>query len=142
LLRGNHEARVDEKGRVKIPADFLEELREYGNKFYVTSESGECANVYPMKVWNGIEEKLAKIPSHHKAKQKYLTQTNYYGGVVELDSQGRILVPPILREAAKIKGDVFVMGSLELIQIWNGERFAEMRKNSVLTDEDLAELGI
>jgi MraZ protein len=142
LLRGNHEARVDEKGRVKIPADFLEQLREYGNKFYVTSESGERANVYPMKVWNEIEEKLAKIPSHNKAKQKYLTQTNYYGGVVELDGQGRILVPPILREEAKIKGDVFVMGSLETIQIWNRERFAEMRKNSALTDEDLAELGI
>jgi MraZ protein len=133
---------VDEKGRVKIPADFLEELREHGNKFYVTSESGECANVYPMKVWNAIEEKLAKLPSHNRAKQKYLTQTNYYGGAVELDSQGRILVPPILREAAKIKGDVFVMGSLEFVQIWNGERFADMRKDSVLTNEDLAELGI
>jgi MraZ protein len=142
VLRGNHEARVDEKGRVKIPADFLDELREHGNKFYVTSESGECANVYPMKVWNVIEEKLAKIPSHNRAKQKYLTQTNYYGGAVELDSQGRILVPPILREAAKIKGDVFVMGSLEFVQIWNGERFADMRKDSVLTNEDLAELGI
>ena len=133
---------MDEKGRVKIPADFLDELREHGNKFYVTSESGECANVYPMKVWNVIEEKLAKIPSHNRAKQKYLTQTNYYGGAVELDSQGRILVPPILREAAKIKGDVFVMGSLEFVQIWNGERFADMRKDSVLTNEDLAELGI
>jgi MraZ protein len=142
LLRGNHEARVDEKGRVKIPADFLEQLREHGNKYYVTSESGEYAKVYPMKVWNEVEEKLAKIPSHSRAKQKYLTQTNYYGGVVELDSQGRILVPPILREEAKIKGDVFVMGSLEMIQIWNRERFAEMRKNSALTDEDLAELGI
>ena len=97
-------ATVDEKGRVKIPAAFLEDLREYGNKFYVTSESGESVRVYPMKVWNKIEEKLASKPSYNRAKQKFLMQTSYYGQVVELDGQGRILVPPILREAAQGQG--------------------------------------
>jgi MraZ protein len=133
---------VDDKGRVKIPAAFLEELREQGTKFYVTSESGEFARVYPMKAWNEIEAKLEKVPSYNKAKQKFLTQTNYYGQVVDLDSQGRILLPPILRDAAKAKGDVFIMGGLDHLQIWNNARFAEMRKASAVTAEDLNELGI
>ena len=133
---------MDDKGRVKIPAAFLEELREQGTKFYVTSESGEFARVYPMKAWNEIEAKLEKVPSYNKAKQKFLTQTNYYGQVVDLDSQGRILLPPILREAAKAKGDVFIMGGLDHLQIWNNARFAEMRKASAVTAEDLNELGI
>ena len=90
MLRGNYQARVDDKGRVKIPAAFLEDLREYGNKFYVTSESGEFARVYPMKAWNAIEAKLEKLPSYNRAKQKFLTQTNYYGQVIELDGQGEI----------------------------------------------------
>ncbi len=141
-MRGNYPARVDDKGRVKIPAAFLEELREQGTKFYVTSESGEFARVYPMKAWNEIEAKLEKVPSYNKAKQKFLTQTNYYGQVVDLDSQGRILLPPILRDAAKAKGDVFIMGGLDHLQIWNNARFAEMRKASAVTAEDLNELGI
>ena len=141
-MRGNYQARVDEKGRVKIPAAFLEELREFGNKFYVTSENGDYARVYPMKAWNALEAKLEKLPSYNRAKQKFLTQTNYYGQTVEMDAQGRILVPPILREAAQARGDVFVMGTLDHLQIWNNARFAEMRKASALSPEDLSELGI
>jgi MraZ protein len=142
MLRGNYQGRVDEKGRVKIPAAFLEELREQGTKFFVTSENGEFVRVYPMKEWAVIEEKLAKMPSYNKAKQKFLTQTNYYGQVVELDGQGRILVPPILREAAQARGDVFVMGNLNHLQIWNNGRFNETRKANPITAEDLSELGI
>ena len=67
-----------------------------------------------MKIWNEIEEKLAQLSSHNRTKQKFLTRTNYYGQVVELDGQGRVLMPPILREAAQMKGDVDVMGNLHL----------------------------
>lgn len=145
VLRGNYPARVDEKGRVKIPAAFLEALREYGNKFYVTSENGDYVRVYPMKIWNEIEEKLARLSSHNRTKQKFLTRTNYYGQVVELDGQGRILVPPILRESAQMRGDVDVLGNLNYLQIWNHTRFLDNLKTSPITDDDektLDELGI
>jgi MraZ protein len=145
VLRGNYPAKVDEKGRVKIPAAFLEELREYGNRFYVTSENGDYVRVYPMKIWNEIEEKLARLSSHNKTKQKFLTRTNYYGQVVELDGQGRILVPSILRESAQMRGDVDVLGNLNYLQIWNHTRFLDNMKDSPITDEDekiLDELGI
>ena len=59
-LRGNCPAKVDEKGRLKVPAIFLEDLTEFGNQFYITSPTGESARIYPLKVWAEIEDKLAK----------------------------------------------------------------------------------
>jgi len=88
MLRGNYLATVDEKGRVKIPSDFLAQMQKGGSKFYVTSAKGDHARVYPMKAWEEIEKKLAKLSSHNSAKQKFLARTNYYGQVVEVDGQG------------------------------------------------------
>src|SRR5580693_9361339 len=68
-LRGNCPAKVDEKGRLKIPSVFLDELKEYGNQFYITSTTGETARIYPMKVWSEIEDKLAQLPSTHVANE-------------------------------------------------------------------------
>ena len=145
MLRGSHLATVDEKGRVKIPADFLAELRKQGKRFYVTSENGECAKIYPMKVWDEIERKLARLSSHNQAKQKFLTRTNYFGQVVELDGQGRILIPPVLRDTAQMKGEVSVNGQLMYLEVWNHARFLEQMKSNPITAEDvkaLDDLGI
>jgi MraZ protein len=141
MLRGNYLAKVDEKGRVKIPAAYLESLRELGSKFFVTSENGDYVRIYPMKVWDGIEEKLARLSSHNVTKRKFLTRTNYYGQVTELDAQGRILVQPILREAAQMKGEVDVLGYLDYLEVWNHVRFLENLKANPITDEDLQTLN-
>ena len=145
MLRGSHLATVDEKGRMKVPADFLAELRRLGNKFYVTSENGDRARIYPMKAWEEIERKLAKLSSHNQAKQKFLARTNYFGQVVELDGQGRILIPPVLRDAAQMKGEVTVSAQLTYLEVWNHARFLEQMKNNPITAEDekvLDTLGI
>ena len=145
MLRGNIPARVDEKGRLKIPAAFLEELKGFGEQFYVTSETGDVAKIYPMKVWEEIEGKLARLSSHNKTKQKFLTWTNYYGQAVEIDSQGRILIPPVLREAAQMKGDVDVMGHLTYLEVRNHERQVDHLHKNPITEEDfkaLDDLGI
>ena len=142
MLRGNYPATVDEKGRVKIPADFLEELRKSGKKFYVTSSTGDRARVYPMKVWEEIEKKLAKLSSHNKAKQKFLTRTNYYGQVVEVDGQGRILIPPVLRESAQMKGEVDIQGQLTYLEVWNHAQFLEQMNRNPMTAEDEQALDV
>lgn len=145
MLLGNHQARVDEKGRLKIPAGFLAELHDEGNQFFVTSESGEFVRIYPMRFWHGIEEKLAKLSSHNKTRQKFLARMNYYGQVAELDGQGRLLIHPVLREVAGMKGDVDVMGNLDYLDVWNHTRFVEAMAKNPMTDEDtkiLDELGI
>ncbi len=145
MLRGNYPAKVDGKGRLKIPAAFLETLREYGSQFYVTSENGNYVRIYPMKVWSEIEERLARLSSHNRTKQKFLTRANYFGQVVELDRQGRVLIPPILREAALMKGDVDVLGNLNYLEVWNHSRFLEnLDKNPITADDEktLDDLGI
>jgi len=145
MLRGNYPATVDEKGRVKIPADFLEELRKSGKKFYVTSARGDHARIYPMKKWEEIEKKLAQRSSYNPVKQKFLARTNYYGQVVEVDGQGRILIPPVLRESAQMKGEVDVQGKLTYLEAWNHARFLEhLKQNPITTDDEKAldELGI
>jgi MraZ protein len=145
MLRGNYLATVDEKGRVKIPADFLAALRRMGTRFYVTSTSGDRARVYPMKVWEAIEKKLARLSTHNRAKQKFLARANYFGQVVEVDGQGRILIPPVLRESAEMKGEVDIQGHLTYLEIWNHSRFLDQLNRNPITAEDeqaLDELGI
>jgi transcriptional regulator MraZ len=145
MLRGNIPAKVDEKGRLKIPAAFLEELKGFGDQFYVTSETGDTARIYPMKVWEEIEAKLSRLSSHNRTKEKFLTWTNYYGQAVEIDGQGRVLIPPVLREAALMKGDVDVNGNLSYLEVRNHNRSLENLKKSQLTEEDwktLDDLGI
>jgi len=144
-LRGNCPAKVDEKGRLKIPAVYLEALREFGNQFYITSTNGEAAKIYPMKVWGEIEDRLEKLPSTNKAKRKFLLHTGYYGQAVEIDGQGRVLVPPVLREAAQIKGEVDVLGALDHLDVMNHTRVVDKMKNEPYSDEDdraLEDLGI
>jgi MraZ protein len=139
-LRGNSPANVDEKGRLKIPAVYLDEIKEFGNQFYITSKRGESAEIYPMKVWSEIEDKLAKVPSSNKAKQKFLFNTSYYGQAVEIDGQGRVLLPPVLREAAETKGDVEVLGALDHLVVMSSTRAADRMKNDPYTDADDDEL--
>ncbi len=135
-LRGNCQAKVDEKGRLKIPAVFLDELKEHGNKFYITSPTGLTARIYPMHVWSEIEDKLAQLPTTNPARRKFLMRTSYYGQAVEMDGQGRVLLPPVLREAAQTKGDVDVLGALRYLEVMNHTRVMDELKNDPYTDED------
>jgi len=144
-LRGNQQAKIDEKGRLKIPAVFLEGLREYGNQFYITSVTGESARIYPMKVWAAIEEKLAKVSSQNQAKSKFLMRTSYYGQMVDMDAQGRVLVPTVLREWAQNKGDVDVFGKLDHLEVMNHTRVMDQMKGDPFTADEFKareDLGI
>jgi MraZ protein len=141
-LRGNCPAKVDEKGRLKIPSVFLDELKEYGNQFYITSTTGETARIYPMKVWSEIEDKLAQKPSADVAKRKFLMRTSYFGQVAELDGQGRLLLPAVLREAAQTMGEVDVFGALNYLEVMNHTRVLDKMKNEPYTDADDTALGI
>ncbi|MGH9488610.1 MAG: division/cell wall cluster transcriptional repressor MraZ [Terriglobales bacterium] len=147
MLRGNYPARVDEKGRLKLPTEFRAQLDEVNadHRFYITSFDGTQARVYPMPVWEAIEEKLAALPSMHPTKQKLLSRTNYYGQVVEMDAQGRLLMPSVLRESAEMIGDVAVLGYLQYLEVWNEQRLLAEMKAKAFSDEDkqtLADLGI
>jgi MraZ protein len=146
MFRGNHPTRVDEKGRLKVPAEFKRLIDEkYGTQFYITSVDGKVAQVYPFEEWQRIEEKLARLSNFNPTKKKFLNRTNYYGQLVEIDGQGRLLLPALLRESAGIKGEVAVVGNLTYLEVQDMEQYRKDIEDNPFTGEDektLDELGI
>jgi MraZ protein len=146
MFRGNHPTRVDEKGRLKVPAEFKRVIDEkYGTQFYITSLDGKVAQVYPFEEWERIEQKLAGLSNFNPTKKKFLDRTNYYGQQVEMDGQGRLLLPQLLREAGQIKGEVAVLGNLTFLMVRNLELFKREIEEEKFTPDDektLDELGI
>lgn len=146
MFRGNHPTRVDEKGRLKLPAEFKRQIDEsYGTQFYITSKDGKVAEIYPLQEWERVEQKLAAIPNFNPAKKKLLDRVNYYGQMVEMDTQGRVLLPQILRESASVMGDVVVFGMQTYLEVANHDAFKQNMDANPLTAEDeqsLASFGL
>ena len=145
-LRGSSGARIDDKGRLKVPATFRGVIQDqHGADVFVTSLTGESVLIYPIPVWLEIEQKLSKMASTHPSRLKFLDLVNFYGQEGELDGQGRVAIPPHLRESASIIGEVRVFGRINHIEVWNAERFAQKLQRGAWTDEDalrLSEHGI
>ena len=146
MFRGNHPTRVDEKGRLKVPAEFKRVIDEkYGAQFYITSLDGKVAQVYPFEDWERIEQKLASLSTFNPTKKKFLDRVNYYGQMIEMDGQGRLLIPQLLRDNAQIKGEVAVLGNLTYLIVRNLELFRKEIEEQAFTAEDektLDDLGI
>jgi MraZ protein len=142
MLRGSAPARIDDKGRLKVPTDFRRLIEDrYGSELFVTSIRGDSALLYPLPVWEEIEQRLAALPSTDQAKVRYLERVNYFGQQVALDVQGRIVVPQILRERAAMNGDVVVTGQLNHLVVWNHERFLSRLESEPLSADDLSALA-
>jgi MraZ protein len=146
VLRGNAPAKIDDKGRLKVPNGFRARIQEaYGRDVFVTSLSGDSVRIYPMPVWQAIEQKLAAMPSTHPARKKFLDRVNYFGQVAEIDVQGRVLIPSRLRDSASMVGEVDVFGQYDFLEVWNHERFLARLQGEPFTDDDaraLSEFGI
>ena len=146
MFRGNHPTRVDEKGRLKVPAEFKRVIDEkYNTQFYITSLDGKVAEIYPFEEWERIEQKLAGLSNYNPTKKKFLDRVNYWGQQVEMDGQGRLLIPQLLRDAAQIKGEVAVTGNLNRLLVRNLESYRKQVEDEKFTPEDektLDELGI
>lgn len=146
MFRGNHPTRVDDKGRLKVPAEFKRVIDEkYGTQFYITSLDGKVAQIYPFEEWERIEQKLASLSTFNPTKKKFLARVNYWGQQVEMDGQGRLLIPQLLRENATIKGEVAVLGNLTYLEVRNMEALQREIETESFTTEDektLDDLGI
>ena len=146
MLRGNFYAKIDDKGRLKIPTAFRALIAEtYGEALYVTSVTGASVRIYPMPVWVGIEEKLAQVPSTHPSRLRFFDRVNYFGQPAEFDKQGRVSIHGRLRESAQMLGAVDVFGQYDHLEVWNHERFVRRLDQEPFTDDDaraLANFGI
>jgi MraZ protein len=146
VLRGNYAAKIDDKGRLKIPNAFRALIEDkHGNEVFVTSLTGEYVRIYPLPIWLALEEKLARVPSTHPSRLKYFDRVNYYGQTAEVDSQGRVVIHSRLRDSAGMSGEVDVFGQYEWLDVWNHERFVAKMQRDPFTDDDaraLSEFGI
>jgi MraZ protein len=137
MFRGNAPARIDDKGRLKVPNAFRAALEgKHGRELFVTSTTGEFVRIYPMPVWLDIEQKLGAMPSTHPAKLRFLDRVNYFGQVAELDVQGRVLIPVRLRDSASMSGEVDVLGQYNWLDVWNHDRFETKLKREPYSDDD------
>jgi MraZ protein len=146
VLRGSYPAKIDDKGRLKIPNAFRAVVEDqHGAGLYLTSLSGDSVRIYPMAEWIAVEQRVSRMPSSHPARLKFLDRVNYFGQVGEFDVQGRVLIPARLRDAAGATGDVDVLGQISYLEVWSHERFVAKLKREPFTDDDaraLAEFGI
>ena len=141
-LRGSAETTVDEKGRFKVPSVFRAPIEEtFGPEFFLTSISGVDVLVFPMPVWNALEEKLAAMPAIHRAKAKFQERFNTYGQVARMDAQGRLLVPSLLREVSGIEGDALVLGQTDHLKLVDRTKHLKSIRTTTITDEDYDELA-
>jgi len=137
MFRGNHPAKVDEKGRLKMPSAF-KQLVDAANvtQFYVTSTDGKSAEIWPLPEWEKREEQLADSSTMDDAVRKYMNVTSYYGQQVEMDNQARLLLPQILRNTAKLDAEVAVFGMRTYLEVHNREIFERNLPANELTAED------
>lgn len=138
MFRGNHPAKVDEKGRLKLPSAF-KDLLDVQNvtRFYVTSQDGKCAEVWPLPAWEKWEAQLGQRSMSPSVKN-YLRWTSYYGQEVDVDSQARIVLPQMLREEAQLNAEVDVIGNASHLEVHNKVLFKQNLDANPLTEEDLS----
>ena len=146
VFRGRFEHTIDEKGRLSIPSKFRETLSVRGENELILTDFDSCLTAYPRDEWRELEEKMKKLSMIQKDVRNFLRL--FYSSATEapLDSQGRILIPPQMRERAKLDREVVLLGLLNKIEIWDKKSWQEFIANSADTFEDVAsklvELGI
>jgi transcriptional regulator MraZ len=131
----SNSVKIDPKGRLRLPVNARCALGDC-TEFFITSEDGESARVYPLRIWNRVEKRLAGTHPHNSNKQKLLFRAWYFGQAVTMDRQGRVLIPFVLRETARIKGEVVVLGHSKYLEIWNHTSFLRNLKRSSITARD------
>ena len=145
-LRGSYIVKVDDGGRIKIPEEFRNIIEtNYGKEVFVTSLNGEYVQVYPVKIWEKIEERIFNAPSTNPSVVKFIERTSYYGKTTQIDPKGRILIHPLLRQKSQLNGEVIILGSQNSLRIWNKTIFEKRRMEEPITIEDLkvlSEFGI
>jgi MraZ protein len=146
MFRGTHEAKIDEKGRLKLPADFMKLVVEknYGPVFFITSRDGKVAEVWPMQEWEKEEEKKAALPEDDQAKLTWLEFVNGWGGVAEIDKQDRLMLPRKIRDRFSLVNEEVDVTGFQKYLVIRSQKAAEERLVSMAapSDDSAKQMGI
>lgn len=118
---GKHYYAVDSKGRIIIPAAFREIITgHYSTKLYITNAPFDrCLYIYPLEEWNRLQEQVRNKPRYDEAIRFFMRRVVGSATEVEMDKQGRILIPAPLREDANINAEIVIVGQIDRIELWN-----------------------
>ncbi len=142
-LRGHAEARIDDKGRLKMPSSFKKNLEgAYGGALFITALTDEYLAIYPIAVWEEIESRVNELGAMNPLKRKFLTRANRYGAEVGMDSQGRILIKPNQRRLVGIEDDVVLIGCTDHLEMWPAKEMEDLEGADSFSNEDFNLLGI
>lgn len=136
MFIGEYNHTVDVKGRVSMPAKFRDDL---GESFYITRGMEGCLFIYDSKEWNVMDDKLRNLKFTAKSARGF--SRLFYAGAMEvtLDKQGRILIPPHLREFAEIEKDVIIIGVSTRIEVWSKQKWEQYLEEDSMNYDELAE---
>ncbi|MBD7910069.1 MULTISPECIES: division/cell wall cluster transcriptional repressor MraZ [Clostridium] len=142
MLIGEYQHALDVKNRMIVPSKLREDL---GNKFVITKGLDGCLYVYPLNEWKKMEEKLKTLPLTNKDARAFVRF--FFAGAceVDMDKQGRVLIPQNLKEYAIIEKDIVSIGVLTRVEIWSKEKWMEYNDSNVDYEsiaEKMSELGI
>lgn len=134
-LRGSYSARIDDRNRLKIPAEFRRFVESnWGNELFITSLNGTEARIYPLPVWQEFEERLRSLSPFNKARMQLQQTVNFYGQTQTMDAQGRVLLHSPLRETADLTREVTVLGYTDHLFVQNQERISAAVKEPLSDD--------
>lgn len=136
MFIGEYIYSLDPKKRLAIPSKFRSDLK---NKVVITRGLDKCLFVYPMKVWSDLAEKLSSLPMGESATRSFVRMQLAGAVDVEVDKQGRILVPDYLKEYAQLKKDVVIAGLYNRLEIWDDQKWQEYKKRSEKNTDEVAE---
>lgn len=141
MFMGEYNHTVDTKGRLIVPSKFREQL---GDEFVVTKGLDGCLFVYSKSEWENIEEKFRNVPLTTKDARKFARFFFAGAASCEVDKQGRILLPVVLREYAGIEKDVVSVGVFNRVEIWNKDKWQESNSYDDMDEiaEHMADLGL
>ena len=141
MCMGEYNHTVDTKGRLIVPSKFREQL---GDEFVVTKGLDGCLFVYSKSEWENIEEKFRNVPLTTKDARKFARFFFAGAASCEVDKQGRILLPVVLREYAGIEKDVVSVGVFNRVEIWDKDKWQESNSYDDMDEiaEHMADLGL
>lgn len=134
MFHGFEQAKIDEKGRLKIPSRFRQKLVDkFGPDVFMTMIKPDTLTIFPLSVWEEKEEKFLQVPDSLPEKDRFILTANYFGTEKTVDEQGRLPIPPNLRSRVGLEGEVAVVGYLKTLVVmdltraeqWAGENFPD-----------------
>jgi MraZ protein len=142
MFRGANKLTLDIKGRMVMPTRYRERLQERcGGKLVITVDKDQCLLVYPMPDWEEIERKLMKLPTFNERARRLQRLMVGYATELDLDAQGRVLLPSNLREFASLTRDAMLIGQGLRFELWDEEKWNQRRDEWLASEESATDLS-